>query len=265
MIIKDLGTVTGKMLVMGGIYSNLQALNAFLAQPDAHDVAADHIICTGDIVAYCADARACAEHVRDLGIVTIAGNCERQIAAGADDCGCGFENAPTCSLLSRGWYAHALDQTTVGLRHWMADLPDWITFIHRDKRYVVVHGGASHISKFVWPTATDANIRAELALINQEMGRVDCVLASHTGIVMDRTVDGVRWYNSGALGMPAHAGKQTTSYAVIDDDIETHDLVYDAQAAHDAMVAVGLVQGYHDSLLSGYWPSEESLPPELHR
>lgn len=44
------------------------------------------------------------------------------------------------------------------------------------------------------------------------------------------------------------------------DPVET---VAEIRAA--AMVAAGLTQGYDAALLSGYWPSEEVLPPDLRR
>lgn len=44
-----------------------------------------------------------------------------------------------------------------------------------------------------------------------------------------------------------------------------HDLFYDHTAAQGAMQAAGLIQVYDAALMTGYWPSEEVLPPALRR
>ena len=44
-----------------------------------------------------------------------------------------------------------------------------------------------------------------------------------------------------------------------------HHLSYDYHAASQAMKDAGLRQGYQNSLVDGYWPSEEVLPAELRR
>jgi predicted phosphodiesterase len=42
---------------------------------------------------------------------------------------------------------------------------------------------------------------------------VDCVIAGHTGIAMERVVDGVRWVNPGAVGMPPNDGDPRVAFA----------------------------------------------------
>ena len=99
-----------------------------------------------------------------------------------------------------------------------------------------------------------------------EVGLVDCVLAGHTGIVMQQNINGVDWINSGAIGMPANDGKPTTSYIKMDaDGIEVFELDYDYLGAKQAMEKVGLIQGYQNCLQTGFWPSEETLPLSMRR
>ena len=40
-------------------------------------------------------------------------------------------------------------------------------------------------------------------------------------------------------------------------------LEYDVNSAYKAMQATSLIQGYHSTLRTGYWPSEEILPKEM--
>ena len=63
----------GPVLVFGGPYSNLEATEALLAAADRHGVPPERIICTGDIVAYGADAAATLALVRRAGIQAIMG------------------------------------------------------------------------------------------------------------------------------------------------------------------------------------------------
>ena len=97
---QDLGQLNGPIVLFGGPYSNLQALYALFDRARALGVGPDRMICTGDVVAYCADAHAVSGRMQDSGIAVVAGNCEKQLAAGAMDCGCGFEDGSACDLLS---------------------------------------------------------------------------------------------------------------------------------------------------------------------
>jgi predicted phosphodiesterase len=260
----DLGVLSGDILVFGGVYSNLHALDALIDVAQDRGIAPSNMICTGDVVAYCAYAEDSVQRIRDLGCVVLSGNCEQQLAANADDCGCGFDEGSTCSILSRTWYAHAKAQISDVSRDWMAALPDRITFTHNGLRYGVVHGGASDVSRFIWPVTDDADIRAEVALLETQIGTVDRVLSGHSGIPMTRELDGKTWINAGAIGMPAHDGDLDTHYCIIGDNtIKNKTLYYNVEAAFQAMQANSLTQGYHATLKTGYWPSEETLPMEM--
>ncbi|HET8828476.1 MAG TPA: metallophosphoesterase family protein, partial [Pelobium sp.] len=63
--IKNLGALEGKILVFGGVYSNLQALEAIKKIALAHEIAKKNIICTGDVVAYCAQPKECVQLIKD--------------------------------------------------------------------------------------------------------------------------------------------------------------------------------------------------------
>ena len=263
MRIDDLGELEGPVLVFGGPYSNLQALTALEAVTRGLGIAPGNMICTGDVVAYGADAAACVERVRALGCAVVAGNCERQLAEGAGDCGCGYEEGTTCSRLSRGWYAHAEAQVSEDQRRWMAGLPDWIAFRHAGRRWVVIHGGADRINRFVWPDASDAELGAQIGLVEAEFGPVDGVICGHSGLSFVQQVGGHIWLNAGVIGLPENDGASATRYALLDPEPRIARLDYDADAARAAMEGAGLVQGYHATLTTGYWPSEDILPPGL--
>ncbi len=262
MIHQDLGRIDAPMVIFGGPYSNLQALEAlFTAHPE---VPAGQMICTGDVVAYCADAAGCAQAMRERGILTVKGNCEAQLGAGEADCGCGFDEGSTCSILSIGWFAHADRQMTAADRDWMMACPDIVTFTQAGRRFAVIHGGFPQTNKFLWSTSTDADFAPDVAAISDKVGQIDAVLAGHSGIPFTKQTGGVEWINCGVIGMPPHDGQPETRYAVLQDGrIAFHRLGYDHAGAAAAMEQAGLTQGYHEALLSGIWPSENILPPAL--
>ncbi|MEM9716889.1 MAG: metallophosphoesterase family protein [Pseudomonadota bacterium] len=269
MKIQDLGSLDGPILLFGGIYSNFHALKALWDWSDRHGIPAQNRICTGDIAAYCADAAKCITFMMEAGTHVVAGNFEEQLASGALDCGCGFDDDSTCSLLSVAWYNHASAEVTDVLRTYMAELPKRLIFEHGGKRYAVIHGGASDISRFLWCVTPEAELEKEVGLLRDQVGPFDAVIAGHSGIPFTRDVAGTRWINAGAIGMPAHDQRASTWFAMLLDDgsradpVMLEELHYDATAAQSAMIDAGLVQGYHQTLLSGIWPSEDTLPPEM--
>lgn len=264
MKIEDLGNLHGDVLLFGGPYSNVQATEAVFIEAAARGVAAENVICTGDVVAYCAKPAETVALVRASGIAVVAGNCERQLAAGAMDCGCGFEAGTTCDVLSAGWYAHADQAIGTEDRAWMADLPDVVVFTHNYRRVAVIHGGVTDIARFLWSVSDEAVFAEEVALLQAEVGDVDIVVAGHSGLAFEREVAGVHWINAGVIGMPPHDGTQDTAFAVLSErGVALLSLRYDVEAAFADMQQAGLRQGYDRALLSGRWPSEDVLPDQL--
>lgn len=220
------------------------------------------LVCTGDVVAYGADAAGCRDLVMDSGIAVIAGNCEENLAAGALDCGCGFEEGTACDLLSRAWYAHADRQVTAAHRAWMAALPRRLVLDLADGRSLaVLHGGARDISRFLFASAAEAVLDAEIATT-----QCDGVVAGHCGLPFARRVGQGVWINAGAIGMPADDGTPRAWFGLLTPAepavrVEILPLDYDHAGAAAAMRAAGLPEGYAAALGSGTWPSCDVLPP----
>ncbi|MBU8537257.1 metallophosphoesterase family protein [Falsiroseomonas tokyonensis] len=251
----------GPMLVFGGPYSNLQATQAVLAEAARRGIPPANILCTGDVVAYGADAAACCDLVMGSGIFVIAGNCEEQLAEAAGDCGCGFEEGTACDLLSRSWYAHANAEVTPAQRDWMRALPKRIVLALPDgRRLAVLHGGASETSRFLFASTPDSVLAEEIAATG-----CDGVIAGHCGLPFARRVGDALWLNAGAVGMPADDGTPRVWFAVLTPGpdglgVEILPLDYDHAAAAAAMRAARLPEGYAAALSSGIWPSADVLP-----
>ena len=148
--VADLGTLDGPLLLFGGPYSNAQAVEALAEVAASRGMPGSQMISTGDVVAYCGEPVASVAAVRALGCVVVAGNCEKQLASGAEDCGCGFAPGSSCDLLSGAWYAHAAEVLSAADKTWMGALPDVATFRHQGERYGVIHGGVLGIARFTW-------------------------------------------------------------------------------------------------------------------
>lgn len=264
MRITDLGVLDGPVWLFGGVVSNLAALRAFLVAAGRAGVPAGRLICTGDMVGYCAHGAEAVALAREAAFPLIAGNVERQLAAGAGDCGCGFAPGTTCERLSLGWYGHAQTSLDTEARDWMAQLPDAATFAHDGRRYAVVHGGFTDIARYLWPTSPESHFHTELQALRAALGPIDGVIAGHAGLAFQRIVDGVHWINAGALGLPPHDGRPETRYVVLKGECATVErLRYDPAREVEAMRESGLDQGYERTLVTGYWPSQEVLPGEL--
>jgi len=250
------------MLVFGGPYSNLQATEAVLAEAARRGIAGDHILCTGDVVAYGADAAACCDRMMASGASVLMGNCEENLAAEAPDCGCGFEAETSCDLLSRAWYAHANRQVSPRHRAWMGGLPRRLHLELPDqRRLAVLHGGASEISRFLFASTPEP-------LLLEELAETACqgVIAGHCGIPFARRVNGAGlWLNAGAIGMPANDGTPRCWFTLLTPareglTVEILPLEYDHAAAAASMRAAGLPEGYAAGLETGLWPSCDVLP-----
>ncbi|SDD08041.1 Calcineurin-like phosphoesterase superfamily domain-containing protein [Belnapia rosea] len=257
----DLMDTDAPLLCFGGPYSNRQALEALLEAAARLGIPPGRMLCTGDVVAYCADPAATLDLMIGAGIPTVMGNCEESLAAGGEDCGCGFEEGTACDLLSRGWFAHASRHVTPAHRAWMGSLPRRIGLRLGGRRLAAVHGGAASINRFLFASAPDAVLADEIDGTGAEG-----VLAGHCGIPFTRLIGGRLWHNAGAIGMPADDGTPRVWFSLLIPEarglrIEHHALRYDHEAAARAMRGAGLAEGYAAALGSGTWPSADILPP----
>ena len=250
------------MVLFGGPVSNRQATAALIGAVPAGTAA----LCTGDTVAYCADPAATVAALRATGWPVIADNVERQLAEGALDCGCGFGDGTACDRFSGAWYAHANAEIDADDRAWMAELPDFAVFRHDGRRYGVLHGGATAINRFLFETSSEEAFVDEIQTFTDWTGPLDGIVAGHSGLPFVRSIGGLLWINAGAIGMPPNDGRSETAFVVLDGGApRIARLAYDWRSARDAMRAAGLTQGYDSCLETGFWPSEDVLPPDLRR
>jgi predicted phosphodiesterase len=258
--IADFGTFTGPLLLCGGAVSNLEALEGLETQAQRHGIAPDHIIHTGDVVAYCADAAAAAAFVAGRGWRAIKGNVEAQLAAAAETCACGFAPGTMCDALTAAWYGNAESQMTPVLRRWMADLPDQAEFDLCGRRFRVVHGSVAATNRFMFASLPEAEFAREF-----DRTAADAVIAGHSGLPFSRFIGHRLWHNPGSLGLPANDGTPRGWYSILaptGNNVRLSHLsfAYDHRKAAAKMRAAGLPEGYAACLETGLWPSLDVLP-----
>jgi len=249
------------LLVFGGPYSNLAATEAMMAEAERLGIPPEHIICTGDVVAYCAEPEATTKLIRHWGIHVVAGNCEEQLAAGAADCGCNFEEGTACDLLAKGWYPFANARVSAASRAWMGGLPAALMFGYAGSRFRVIHGGVNQVNR--WVFASDRPVLA----VEMRAADADVVVAGHAGLPFIARVGKGVWFNPGVIGMPANDGTASVWYGLIDAThgggirLSTHRLAYDASRSAAAVRRYRYADGYARALVTGLWPSLDVLPP----
>jgi uncharacterized radical SAM superfamily Fe-S cluster-containing enzyme len=254
--------ISEPVLVFGGPYSNLEATQTLFDEAKSLGFTPERMICTGDVVAYGADASKTVALVRDGVRHIIKGNCEESLANESEDCGCGFPEDSDCSRLSDAWFQHARRQLSDADRRWMAGLPGSLILDLDGVRLAVVHGSPTTVNRFVFASTGHA-----LKLKEVEGAGVDGVIAGHCGLPFTQSISGYLWHNSGAIGIPANDGTPRVWYSIISPvtggiAIEHRSIVYDHVAAASKMRRAGLPEGYTAALSSGLWPSCDVLPAE---
>ncbi len=258
---EDLGALTGPVLLFGGPYSNLESTKALIKEAKRRDIPPGRVICTGDVVAYCADPLATVEAIRDFGCHVVMGNCEESLGLGGADCGCGFEKGGACDLLAVKWYAHADARMTDDAREWMRARPHPLTFTLAGFKLAAVHGHARDISEWIFASTPESEKRVALDQLD-----ADGVIAGHSGLPFTQVLDDGRlWHNPGVIGMPANDGTPRVWYSVLEPmggalRITHHALAYDHRTAIDKMAAEGLPDAYVKTMADGLWPNLDVLP-----
>ena len=257
---RDLGSFCEPIFVFGGPCSNLEATTAVLAEARRRGFPPARIICTGDVVAYCADAQATVDAVRAAGVHVVMGNCEESLGFDKADCGCGFPRGSTCDRLAGQWFAHARATLDDGARAWMRALPRRLRLTLNARRLAVIHGGGGDIARYVFASTPAADKAAELDRLD-----ADGVIGGHAGLPFTDLVDGRLWHNAGSVGLPANDGTPRAWFSVLAPlgdgiAITHHPLDYDHARAAAKMRAAGLPAAYARTLEDGLWPDMRVLP-----
>ncbi|APY01315.1 metallophosphoesterase family protein [Lacinutrix venerupis] len=258
--INNIGTLKGKVLLFGGVYSNLQALEALKAIAEKESIPAENCICTGDIVGYCAQPEETVQLFKLWKAKSILGNVEIQLIDNAEDCGCDFTEGSRCDGFSKLWYPYAQSLLSKSSINHLETLPDHIVFEYAGKKVTVIHGDYFNVSEFIFKS-TNWQKKEETFNATQS----DVIVAGHCGLPFYHQKNNKLWLNPGVIGMPANDGSPQVWYAILDDTNEDlkfkhHNLDYNYKLTNKLMQNGLLPEEYARTIVTGIWDNTEILP-----
>jgi predicted phosphodiesterase len=262
-VTKNIGKLSGKVLVFGGAYSNLQALKKLKEIATDLKIPSSNIMNTGDVVGYCAQPEEVVQMNKDWGVHTIVGNVEIQLREDQLDCGCEFREGSRCDVFSSQWYPYSKSKLSEGSIDWMKTLPDYIEFEYLDLKGKVVHGSYFETADYIFKSTNWIEKEKNFEVTNS-----DLILAGHSGLPFHQSKNNKHWINSGVIGMPANDGTDRVWFLILDTNekgeviYEHHSFTYNHEEASSLMESNKLPKEYALTLKTGIWDNCEILPEE---
>ena len=129
-------------------------------------------------------------------------------------------------------------------RRELSSLPERITLdLDRLGETLFCHASPRNDLDIVTPGTPDDRFAVLLERVSQRV-----VVAGHTHMQLDRSVEGVRWINPGSVGMP-YEGEVASFWAMLGPDVEMRRTPFDIERSIEALLASG-------------WPDSESFVDE---
>jgi putative phosphoesterase len=232
-----------KIAIFSDIHANIQALESVWEDLKQQDP--DEIYCLGDLVGYGANPNEVVEFIRDKNIPTIMGNYDNGVGHDLDDCGCDYKDARLEKLgeLSIWWSrGHAIQEN----KEYLRSLPKEIRLHDSGRNLLLVHGSPRSLHEYLpeqRPTVTFERIA--------KVAECDIMFFGHTHIPYEKRVGETLFVNTGSVGRPKD-GDPRAGYVVLESgEVEFRRVIYDAEAAAQAIRASDLPDYYADELLAG--------------
>jgi predicted phosphodiesterase len=117
------------------------------------------------------------------------------------------------------------------------------------------HASPRNDLDIVTPGTPEARLRVLLEGVTERT-----VVAGHTHMQDDRTVDGVRWINPGSVGMP-YEGEVAAFWAILGPDVELRRTPFDVERSAEALLASGWpeARSFVDENVRASVPREEAV------
>ena len=269
----------GKVAVFGGVYSNHLALAAVLA--DAARRGAEAVYCLGDLGGFGPEPERVWPLLLAGGVRSIQGNYEQSLAAGREDCNCGYTD-PRDNHFAAISYDYTARHCSPAFKRWMGELPARRRVLVGSRELLLVHGSPRRVNEFLFDsTSPDAFLEV---LLDQH--RCDALLCTHTGLHWHRRLPSGRdAVNVGVIGRPANDGRPEVWYALLEArpsgglrsgdraagagggglGVELVPLRYDHQVMAAAVRRAGLPEEFAATLLTGWWTTCLEVLPARER
>ena len=253
-----------RIVVFGGIYNNHRALEALLARAAEHD--ADAVYCLGDLGGFGPSPEKIPPLLAAGSVRCIQGNYEQSLAAGHDDCNCGYTD-PRDNHFAELSYAYTAERCSAEFKAWMSRLPERRRVRVGERELLLVHGSPRRINEFLFASTTPVTFLERLL----EHERCDAMLCTHTGLHWQRRLPSGRdAVNVGVIGRPANDGATHVWYALVearDSGVETQllPLRYDSPALATEMRRERLPEEFVATIETGWWTTCLEILPARER
>jgi diadenosine tetraphosphatase ApaH/serine/threonine PP2A family protein phosphatase len=243
--------------VISDIHSNLEALEAVLAEIDA--LGADKTVCLGDIVGYNANPNECIEKLKDRGISSVMGNHDSR-ATGHTYPGEFNPMAAEAVMWTRG-------ELTEENREFLRELP---ASLNVDGKFLAVHGWVNDTDSYIYSTYDALENFKLLKLMtgketdalclfghthvsvgySDEQGRVEPNTDNPLGLLPGRNY----LVNPGSVGQPRDNDPRA-AFLILDVEgaaITFHRVEYDMESAGRKVLDAGLPDLLSKRLKTGW-------------
>lgn len=254
-----------RIAVFGGIYNNSYGLEALLE--DARRRGAEAIYCLGDFGGFGPNPEKVWPLLEEGGVLSIQGNYEQSLSAGALDCNCGYAD-PRDNHFAAISYGYTARHASDAFKRWMGSHPLRRRVRVGSKELLLVHGSPRRINEFLFASQSPEPYLE--VLLDQE--RADGILCTHTGLHWHRRLPSGRdVVNVGVIGRPANDGATHVWYSMLNAapdgelGVELLPLRYDHQNLAADMRSEGLPEEFVETILTGWWTTCLEILPAKER
>jgi putative phosphoesterase len=237
-----------RITIFGDIHGNLPALEAVLADIEAHDPSP--LYCLGDLVGYGTFPNEVTSTIRERNIPTIMGNYDQGVGNSSDDCGCAYTSKEAEALGTRS-IAWTNQKTTDDNKQFLKQLPAHIPLELGGLRVLLVHGSPRKINEYLFADRPDATLERLL-----DMSEADVLVCGHTHIPYHRILpSGRQVVNAGSVGKPKDGNPQAC-YVVLEVNdknltVTFKRIPYDIERTAQAIEASDMPHEYAKMLRTG--------------
>ena len=237
-----------RIAVLADLHANVAATAAVLADIDRERP--DTVSCLGDLVGYGAFPNETIALIRDRAIATIMGNYDDGVGFDRDDCGCAYkdEGERQRGQQSLFWTRSV---TTDDNKAFLRSLAPEIRLDVEGVRMRLVHGSPRRMNEYLFEDRDPASL-ARIA----RTADCDLLIFGHTHKPWMKTIEGVRFVNTGSVGKPKD-GDPRAAWALLTIDggainVEIRRVDYDVAAVAAAIRAeAGLPDQFARDLETG--------------
>lgn len=257
-----------RVVVCGGVYNNRFALEALLEESARWGAQA--VYCLGDLGGFGPHPEAVRPVLERGGIRLVQGNYEESLAAGREDCNCGYAD-PRDNHFADLSYRYTERNCSAAFKTWLGSHPKERRIRVGARELLLAHGSPRRINEFLFDSTTPD---AYLDVLCTQRG-CDGFLVTHTGLPWHRRLPAGRdVVNVGVLGRPANDGRREVWYARLAAaeragapavDVELVPLRYDWQALAAEMRRERLPEEFVETIATGWWTTCLEVLPAKER